>query len=52
MVAPVVGGGAIMRVLAPSMAPVEPVVATGATDVAVRVNAGTPGSYPARATLR
>lgn len=47
MAQPVVGGGAVVRVA------VNPILAApAATDVAVRVNAGTPGSYPARATLR
>lgn len=47
MAQPVVGGGAVVRVA------VNPIpAAPAATDVAVRVNAGTPGNYPARATLR
>jgi YVTN family beta-propeller protein len=47
MAQPVVGGGAVARVAA-APAPVPP----DETDVAVRVNAGTPASYPLRPTLR
>ncbi|WP_421992885.1 YncE family protein [Roseococcus sp.] len=47
MAQPVVGGGATVRV---AVAPTP--VAPAAADLAVRVNAGTPASYPSRASLR